>query len=65
MQAAKPEYAVISVGAMNDYGHPAKKLLDRLSAHGCTVYRTDLDGTVVFASDGKTLRPVTHWDFGF
>ena len=65
LQAAKPEYAVISVGAMNDYGHPAEKLLDRLAAHGCTVYRTDLDGTVVFATDGRAIRPVPHWDFGF
>lgn len=65
LQAAKPEYAVISAGAMNDYGHPAEKLLDRLAAYGCTVYRTDLDGTVVFATDGKAIRPVPHWDFGF
>ncbi len=65
MQAVKPKYAVISAGAMNDYGHPAKKLLERLGAHGCTIYRTDLDGTVVFASDGKRLVPVPHWDFGF
>ena len=65
LQAVKPKYAVISAGAMNDYGHPAKKLLERLGAHGCTIYRTDLDGTVVFASDGKRLVPVPHWDFGF
>lgn len=65
LQALKPEYAVISAGAMNDYGHPAKKLLERLTQHGCTVYRTDLDGTVVFASDGQKVVPVPHWDFGF
>ena len=65
LQAAKPEYAAISVGAMNDYGHPAAKLLDRLAAHGCTIYRTDLDDSILFATDGKALRAVPHWDFGF
>ena len=65
LQAAKPEYAVISVGAMNDYGHPAAKLLNRLAAAGCTIYRTDLDGSIMFAADGKKLRAVPHWDFGF
>ena len=63
LQAAKPEFAAISVGAMNDYGHPAAKLLDRLAAHGCTVYRTDLDGTVCFAADSDTIRVQTQISF--
>jgi beta-lactamase superfamily II metal-dependent hydrolase len=50
-----PKYAVISVGAGNDYGHPAQSTLDRLSAIGATVYRTDNDGTVVFTSDGTNI----------
>ncbi len=43
-----PEIAVISVGAENSYGHPAQEVLDRLSAYGCTYYRTDLSGTVIY-----------------
>ena len=45
--AAKPEYAVISVGH-NSYGHPAPETLERLGAAGCAIYRTDLMGTVTF-----------------
>ncbi len=43
--AVRPEYAVISVGD-NRYGHPAPETLERLSAAGCEIYRTDWMGTV-------------------
>ncbi len=43
----KPETAVISVSAYNSFGHPAQEVLQRLHDYGCTVYRTDLHGTVV------------------
>jgi competence protein ComEC len=39
--------AVISVGADNDYGHPAQSTLDVLAATGAVVARTDQDGDVV------------------
>ncbi len=48
LAAAKPETAIISVGKDNHYGHPAQEVLDRLTDAGCTIYRTDLDGTVIF-----------------
>lgn len=47
LDAVDPAYAVISVG-YNSYGQPADETLDRLSAHGCAVYRTDQMGTVCF-----------------
>lgn len=52
LKAVDPKYAVIEVGAGNDYGHPTKAALDRLDAVGATVYRTDYDGDVVATSDG-------------
>lgn len=55
LRAVSPDYAVICVGAGNDYGHPHRETLDKLAAAGVRVYRTDRDGTVVFVSDGKTL----------
>ena len=54
LQTAQPDYGVISVGSGNDYGHPARRTLERLAAAGCEIYRTDLDGTVLFATDGRT-----------
>lgn len=47
LQAVKPETVIISVGSGNTYGHPAQELLDRLAEYGCSVYRTDLQGSVL------------------
>lgn len=48
LEAVKPETVIISVGEGNVYGHPAPSLLQRLQDFGCSVYRTDLHGTVVY-----------------
>lgn len=48
LAATEPDYVFISVGENNRYGHPTQQVLERLEQYGCTVYRTDLDGTIVF-----------------
>ena len=53
LEKVSPAIAVISCGEGNKYGHPRPLLLDRLEAAGITVYRTDVDGTIVFKTDGK------------
>ncbi len=50
-----PQYAVISVGADNSYGHPTEETLSRLRDAGAQVYRTDLQGDIVCTSDGETV----------
>jgi len=50
-----PQYAVISVGADNRYGHPAPETLSRLRDWPVSLWRTDRDGAVVFRSDGEKL----------
>ncbi|QSQ23912.1 MBL fold metallo-hydrolase [Pyxidicoccus parkwayensis] len=55
LAAVKPQAAVISCGAGNDYGHPTAEALQRLDASGARVFRTDLDGEVVAVSDGTTV----------
>ncbi|MGI5160028.1 ComEC/Rec2 family competence protein [Microbispora sp. CA-102843] len=49
--------ALISVGAVNDYGHPAPLTLQRLRWLGMRPYRTDLSGdiAVVAARDGLAV----------
>ncbi|MBQ7344512.1 MAG: DNA internalization-related competence protein ComEC/Rec2 [Oscillospiraceae bacterium] len=48
LEATRPEYVFISVGEDNHYGHPNEVVLERLEAFGCTVYRTDENGTIIF-----------------
>ena len=57
LAAVDPEVAVISVGADNTFGHPSpevlERLIDRLGEDN--IYRTDVDGTVEFITDGERL----------
>ena len=55
LDKVKPYYAVISVGKNNIYNHPSNKTLEKLKKRNIKVYRTDLDGTIVFISDGENL----------
>lgn len=48
LTATQPGAVAISVGRNNPYGHPRAELLDRLSQYGYRVYRTDLQGTIIF-----------------
>ena len=57
LKAVQPKYAVICCGRTEDgeEGTPATKVLDLLSDFHVITYRTDLNGTVVFKTDGTTL----------
>lgn len=48
LNVTRPEIVVISVGADNRYGHPTWEALERLSLFDCGIYRTDLEGTIIF-----------------
>ena len=54
-----PEYAVISVGERNSYGHPTDAVLSRLSDADVKTYRTDLNGDIYVYSDGQNIRVET------
>ena len=55
LSALGAQTAIISCGTDNDYGHPTEAALNRLSACGIPVYRTDLLGEIIAVSDGKTV----------
>lgn len=59
LDKVKPYYAVISVGKNNIYNHPSNKTLEKLNKRNIKVYRTDLDGTITFTSDGENLSVQT------
>lgn len=41
-----PQFAVVSVGVANPYGHPAESVLSTYHDEGITVFRTDRDGAI-------------------
>ncbi len=60
LRQVMPEYAVISCGEGNSYGHPHQEVTSRLYDADVTVYRTDLQGTIVACSDGESVSFCTE-----
>lgn len=59
LQAVKPSYAAISVGYdLNRL--PKQDVLERLFQAGVKTYRTDVNGTVIFLTDGKNISVRTE-----
>lgn len=53
LQVVKPKYAVISVGAQNNYGHPSYVTLNRIleCSQDVTLLRTDVSGSITVGVD--------------
>jgi len=48
LEKVTPQYAVISVGKENTYGHPSLRVLKKLERTGAKILRTDLEGDILF-----------------
>ncbi len=59
LRAVSPQAAVISVGVVNEYGHPTPEAIGRLERAHARVYRTDQDGTVTVETDGARIQVTT------
>ncbi len=57
LDAVHPEFAVISVGFHNSFGHPRQAVLERLQAAHIKTYRTDRLGAITFLLDGTSVQP--------
>ena len=55
IKSVSPEYALISLGRDNKYGHPHMETLDTLEKIGAKIFRTDLLGTIIMRSDGQNV----------
>jgi competence protein ComEC len=56
LAAVSPRLAVISVGALNKYGHPSGDVIRALHRVGAEVLRTDEAGTIVIRTDGVHIE---------
>ena len=55
LRAVAPTYGVISLAALNEYGHPHRDPMSRLMDADVTIYRTDKMYDIVAFSDGETI----------
>lgn len=55
LDAVQPRVALVSVGALNRYGHPSAERMRALAARGARVLRTDRLGSIVLRTDGRRL----------
>ena len=51
----QPQIIIVSAGVDNRFGHPAPEMLERATAVGAIVLRTDELGTVSVTTDGRSM----------
>jgi beta-lactamase superfamily II metal-dependent hydrolase len=59
LEAIKPKYAVICVGEDKNK-LPKQEIIDRLNSAGARIYRTDINGTVILATNGDKIAAFTE-----
>jgi competence protein ComEC len=52
----KPQWAVISCGLHNRFGHPREEVLQALQSSKVRTFSTDINGAVCFALDGTSVN---------
>lgn len=55
LREANADYAVISVGKNNSYGHPTENVLSKLRDADMKTFRTDMQGHIICTSDGNKV----------
>lgn len=60
IKAIRPEYAFISCGLGNDYGHPAEQTMEIFKDNNVEIFRTDLQNEVICSTDGESINFSTN-----
>jgi competence protein ComEC len=55
LEAVAPDFAVVSAGAQNRYGHPNREVVDRVNQFDVNLVSTAELGNIVFKSDGQKV----------
>ena len=53
-----PQIGLVSAGENNKFGHPSPSVLERLKKRNIAVYRTDIEGALLFQSDGRNIKKI-------
>lgn len=59
LNIATPEYAIISAGEGNSYGHPEPETINRLKQYTNKIYVTKDLGTIILTSNGNVIEVQT------
>lgn len=62
IKKVNPQYAVITVGKNNRYGHPNKETMKTLKSENIEVHRSDECGNILFKSTGNGI--ITNCEIG-
>jgi competence protein ComEC len=60
LDAVNPQFAIISDGFENSFGHPNRDVLERLAEHHARILRTDTNGLISVVSDGRRITMSSH-----
>jgi competence protein ComEC len=55
LQVVSPEYAVVSAGKDNRYGHPHTEVVEKVADYGSEIVSTAEQGTIIFKTDGENV----------
>lgn len=64
IERVNPQYAIISVGKNNYFGHPSQEILNLLEEKAVQTYRTDINGAIEITTYGETLHIREYGDKG-
>lgn len=56
LSKVSPEYAIISCGVDNSYGHPHDEILQKLNKNKVKIYRTDLNNTIKITINNNQIN---------
>lgn len=62
LEAVNPEIAIINVGRNNRYNHPHSSVMNRLEDINARIYRTDMQGHIVLATNGNNVHITTQYE---
>ena len=60
LDATQPQWAVVSAGRDNPFGHPSIEVLHRLNRKGVRAYQTPNEGAITFTTDGVDYEIRSH-----